>query len=1179
MSQYSRVERLHTSKVVKKQRFSIRKLSKIGAVSALVGTSLFFAGGVKADETALNHVTETVVQTQASSDETSLSKAYTSASTESLDASQVQAASSEIASESLDATEASQSVTITAAASSESTTSQTETSQSDVSALVTSEEVSTQDTSASEAIEMQEESTSQQTQETRESAARGQESSSNPAVGVLNYDRNKTTFDVAIVGTDSSKAIKGARIAVWSEENDQDDLRWYTPAASNNQIRQTVNIMNHAGKTGDYVVHVYTDFVDGSVYAVSLGSYHIEVDPKSIVGSASQGHYNIINRVVYLDAGHGGYDPGASYFGQHEKNLTLQVQQRLKAKLEASGYQVVTSRTTDKAVELLDRSQNANQSQADIFVSLHFNASTSAAANGLETYYYVYDANYNPRLNKTYHNDAERLKRSSDLAQAIQTNVQATTGFKNNGVKRETFAVVRETVAPAVLVELGYISNAAEFSKINTAAYQERLAQGLFQGIQSYYDKYQKSSIVKPAQVAKEAPSIKVVNYNKTSTMFDVVVTGSDKTKTVKQARIAVWSDQKGQDDLRWYTVGAKDNQLSQKVNILNHAANTDNYNVHVYVDFTDGSHSGTNLGKYYIEVAEPEKPSVAVVNYDKSKPTFDVVVTGSDKTKVIKGARIAIWSEEKGQDDIKWYVSSASNNKLSQSVDIRNHANKTGDYNVHVYTDFTDGTSYGVVAGKLHIEVAEPEKPSVAIVNYDKSKPTFDVVVTGSDKTKVIKGARIAVWSEEKGQDDIKWYVPSATNNKLSQSVDIRNHANKTGDYNVHVYTDFTDGTSYGVVAGKLHIEVAEPEKPSVAVVNYDKSKPTFDVVVTGSDKTKVIKGARIAVWSEKKGQDDIKWYVPSANNNKITQTIDILNHAGNTDTYNVHVYTDFTDGTSYGVNAGKYAIEVVNALSVSYKGTGNYEVKAHGVPKTGDILMAVWSDKNGQDDIRWYQANKQDDIAISRVNVTNHKDTGDYHVHVYHRTADKLNFLFEDSFAVDKADFKAPYYRQRDPKWASQVYGLANMDQTGCVPTSLAMVFSALDDKAVLPTDVASYLYQKTDQFNKKWTGTGVRGLLQAVDGFGYKATALPSLSAVTTALQEGHYLVAAIQNNIFVRNGSHELVLKGYENGKTYVSDPYTPMLSGWYSVSQLWSEQSRYQEDRAGVPSTFIKITDA
>ena len=141
----------------------------------------------------------------------------------------------------------------------------------------------------------------------------------------------------------------------------------------------------------------------------------------------------------------------------------MAIQSRVKAKLEAEGYQVVTTRTSDTYVDLTDRSRAANASESDIFVSIHINASGSSAAQGIETYYYQPYAEYPSRINAAYH-----------------------------GVKRQTFAVLRETTAPAVLLELGFLSNPQEAARLNTSAYQETLANAIVAGIKSYYEKVSK---------------------------------------------------------------------------------------------------------------------------------------------------------------------------------------------------------------------------------------------------------------------------------------------------------------------------------------------------------------------------------------------------------------------------------------------------------------------------------------------------------------------------------------------------------------------------------------------------------------------------------------------------------------------------------------------------------------
>ena len=293
---------------------------------------------------------------------------------------------------------------------------------------------------------------------------------------ITNNDKNRGTFDVLITNLTNPSGISGVVIPVWSEQNGQDDLVWHNATKQDDgSYKVTISASQHKWNSGKYVVH----------------GYIVDASGKNI-GSASRGNYDVLNKIVYLDAGHGGYDPGASYFGISEKSLTLAIQSRVKAKLESEGYQVVTTRTSDTYVDLTDRSRAANASESDIFVSIHINASGSSAAQGIETYYYQPYAEYPSRINATYHANPTRLSMSDTLANAIQSSLINATGAQNQGVKRQTFAVLRETTAPAVLLELGFLSNPQEAARLNTSSYQETLANAIVAGIKSYYEKESK---------------------------------------------------------------------------------------------------------------------------------------------------------------------------------------------------------------------------------------------------------------------------------------------------------------------------------------------------------------------------------------------------------------------------------------------------------------------------------------------------------------------------------------------------------------------------------------------------------------------------------------------------------------------------------------------------------------
>ena len=308
---------------------------------------------------------------------------------------------------------------------------------------------------------------------------------------IANNDKNRGTFDVLITNLTNPSGISGVVIPVWSEQNGQDDLVWHNATKQDDgSYKVTISASQHKWNSGKYIVHGY--IVDASGKNIGFGATSADVVAPKKIGSASRGNYDVLNKVVYLDAGHGGYDPGASYFGISEKSLTLAIQSRVKAKLEAEGYQVVTTRTSDTYVDLTDRSRAANASESDIFVSIHINASGSSAAQGIETYYYQPYAEYPSRINAAYHANPTRLSMSDTLANAIQSSLINATGAQNQGVKRQTFAVLRETTAPAVLLELGFLSNPQEAARLNTSAYQETLANSIVAGIKSYYEKVSK---------------------------------------------------------------------------------------------------------------------------------------------------------------------------------------------------------------------------------------------------------------------------------------------------------------------------------------------------------------------------------------------------------------------------------------------------------------------------------------------------------------------------------------------------------------------------------------------------------------------------------------------------------------------------------------------------------------
>jgi len=243
---------------------------------------------------------------------------------------------------------------------------------------------------------------------------------------------------------------------------------------------------------GPGTVEVVEDFQ--SAYNLAVSGIVDEVTLANIIQAIED--YNNRKITVYLDPGHGGTDTGAYYGGVAEREINLEVSKKVSNQLTDLGYEVIMSRNSqsnsyhsDSNDDIYARPEKANELDADIYVSVHHNAMPgNSSVSGIETYYYGPSSNYPPLPENTgSHTDPERLNKSLELATLIQDELIEASGANDRGVKRGAFVVVRETKMPAVLLELGYMSNPAELNRVTSDSYQNILADAVVRGINQYF--------------------------------------------------------------------------------------------------------------------------------------------------------------------------------------------------------------------------------------------------------------------------------------------------------------------------------------------------------------------------------------------------------------------------------------------------------------------------------------------------------------------------------------------------------------------------------------------------------------------------------------------------------------------------------------------------------------------
>jgi N-acetylmuramoyl-L-alanine amidase len=205
--------------------------------------------------------------------------------------------------------------------------------------------------------------------------------------------------------------------------------------------------------------------------------------------------------LVVLDPGHGGADSGAMAGNILEKNLTLDVAERVERLLAAQGVATLMTRVGDSYLALADRAALANRVDDAVFVSIHFNDGSRAVASGVETYFASQQTIGRPRLVswlpflQIVSSDRPNVE-SQSLAGFIQQELVARTQAINRGTKTEQFYVLANVRHPAVLVEGGFLTNKDDVGKLNDANYREEIASAISSGI------------IKYREVLKERPSV-----------------------------------------------------------------------------------------------------------------------------------------------------------------------------------------------------------------------------------------------------------------------------------------------------------------------------------------------------------------------------------------------------------------------------------------------------------------------------------------------------------------------------------------------------------------------------------------------------------------------------------------------------------------------------------------------
>lgn len=492
-----------------------------------------------------------------------------------------------------------------------------------------------------------------------------------------------------------------------------------------------------------------------------------------------------------------------------------------------------------------------------------------------------------------------------------------------------------------------------------------------------------------------------------------VLVKNPSKASTGEKYLLAVWSDDKGQDDIVWYepAFSAGDSAYKTEIPIAAHKS-VGTFHAHLYLRTTNGSM--VFKGKDTFEIHPVQAQSIEVTDLNNDQGTATVTLTGVSSPSGVNEVLFPVWSQP-DQSDIVWYAGKKVSDGIYQiTLDISRHSFNYGTYQIHTYGK--NGCNVQSFLQKTTCSFTRGEKSLEAI----KKDSDYTLEARNLDTTG-IKEYSIAVWSARNGQDDLKWYTVKAN---TQGSASVAWIPDEYGMYAIHCYARTTDGKMVFQKGIETVVEGASIEKTTVVT---DNKTGTFTITIDGAKLP--VSGSKllIPVWADAK-QADLLWYQAAKQaDGSYSITSNISKHGNRTGEYHAHVYVQEPSGKLAILDEQTFTIsgqaDSITAELNSEQTTCTLTATGIVCPQKVDHMsFAVWSEKNGQDDLKWYDAPLNTGTSTASVSIANHKTDGTYQVHLYAVTSTGARiFMAKTTFNVDLTTQAEVTYSDRDEENAS--------------------------------------------------------------------------------------------------------------------------------------------------------------
>ena len=508
-------------------------------------------------------------------------------------------------------------------------------------------------------------------------------------------------------------------------------------------------------------------------------------------------------------------------------------------------------------------------------------------------------------------------------------------------------------------------------------------------------------------------------------------------------------------------------------------------------------SYLGYDYVRYYADVAtltpaKAETPNVKPTETNQAKPE----TTGAEKLPASGTYNVTRSLNVKNEPK----ASAETLYTLEKGYKVNYDKVLTADNHQWISYISYSGTRRYVDIAALKTTESKPQENRVSgtLTINNQTSTGFDVVVTNvSGGGKEVKEVRVPIWSDKNGQDDLTWYhADKQSDGSYKVHVDTASHKGDAGTYSVHLYY-MLDGKRTYITETKATVPQSTESQVTGKLTINNQTSNGFDVVVTNvSGGGKEVKEVRVPIWSDKNGQDDLTWYhADKQSDGSYKVHVDTASHKGDAGTYSVHLYYMLNGKRTY-ITETKATVpqsvesQVTGKLTINNQTSNGFDVVVTNVSGGGkevkEVRVPIWSDKNGQDDLTWYHADKQSDGSYKvHVDTASHKgDAGTYSVHLYYMLNGKRTYITETKATVPqvteaqvtgKLTNNGSYYSVRgkydDIIIVNKKHGLSKDYNPGENPTAKAAFVRLRDDMINQGLNVGrsysgfrSYDYQKT-------------------------------------------------------------------------------------------------------------------